>query len=236
MVGGDEPGEPGQDVCPTGGQSLENLGAVGLDRWGGRPRRRRVGPERAQEGDDGPVVDLQVELKPPGPGPAAESLVPVAGVRGQVDRTGREVEGVTVPVEDGEAGGQAGQERVLAGLVGEGDGGPADLGTGRSEVDPERRQAPAEGVVEEGELGSPGGESLVAPSGHGTAHDHQAVHVGQVGREWLPVVDPPHVGHHPGVSEGVTDGIGSLGLQVLDDQTGRHGLILPQVLSPGWPG
>jgi hypothetical protein len=91
-----------------------------------------------------------------------------------------------------------------------------------SEADAERRQPPVEGVVEEGDLRSPGGESFVAEGRHGTAHDHQTVHLGQVRRERFSVVDPPHVGHHPGVGEGVTDGVRSFGLQVLDDQTGMH--------------
>ena len=126
LPGGDELGESGQDpgaLRLEGVESARRLSAS-MDS-GGRAGPNGVVAEGVEEGGHRHLVDLEVELQTPRPGPDSERLALVAGAGGEVDRTRWKVEGVPVPVQDGQPVGQAGQERVVGGLLGELDRGPA---------------------------------------------------------------------------------------------------------------
>ena len=82
-----------------------------LDRLGATGGQGGVVGEGMHQSLDGRPSDLDVELETPGQRTDPEGLVGVARTTSQVDRSDRHLEGVAVPVEDGEPVGQAPRAR-----------------------------------------------------------------------------------------------------------------------------
>lgn len=96
----------------------------------------------------------------------------------------------------------------------------------RTQAHPERGPAGPDGLGQEGELLSARGVAVVTVGRHGATHDDQRIEAVERLGEGLAGVGPPLVDLDPGGGQSLADGVGGLGLEVLDDKTGRHGTTL----------
>jgi len=234
----DQTGEAGQDGTPV---HLE------ADQFGRRRVQQIVGigAHRGQSGPKAPTKAATASwstssgIGSPRPSGRCGRPVGVPLVRGQPDAPAG-ARRYRLPVEDRQLAGSEDRRRSSAAGASKRTGanrspvpwllvgpdrrslppGAAPPGTPRGSAVRARRPRPG------GQLLSAGREPVVTVGCHGSAHDHQRVVAVECAGQGFGGVGPALIDFDTGGRQGLADGVGGLGFEVLDNQAARHVTML----------